>query len=153
MTDWLITFHAEQPTLVDGEPWAFWVPPSRDRATGAVRRRGDGRPYTPAMSDGDVAYIYVSSTARIVAELIIEGVHWDENDELFIVDSTVGVLSFDGPGLADVGIAKAVQGGRQRISAVQRDTAAEALRATSGLMRRMEAAAAQTVARWHVPAR
>lgn len=148
-TDWLVTLNDEQPSMTEGLPWRFWWTTQRDRATGEVRRRADGKPYTPMWLPGDDVFVRYAGSDRVIAWLILDGEpEWIAEEEWFETDSTVHVLDPDGPTLADIGIARAVQGGRQRLNADQR-TAAVAALADSAAYRfgqAVEAAARRAVA-------
>lgn len=125
---YLFTINEKQPSLTEGLPWRFSTPPQRERATGEVRRRGDDEPYTPAWGAGDDVFINYAGFERVVAWLILDSSpKWDDENERWEINSTVHVLDPDGPTLADIGVAKALQGGRQRLSADQRAAAVAAL--------------------------
>lgn len=147
-TPWLLTVREEQPSLFEGPQWAFWTLPPRDRTTRAVRRRGAGGPFTPALSAGDEVFVHELPTGRIVAQLSVHGLRWDNADELFKVDSTVEVADVGGPTLADIGVARAVQGGRQRLTTQQRDAAVEGLMRARSFTQQVEAAAMKAVEKW-----
>ncbi len=127
-TGWLVTLNEEQPTLIEGMPWPFTWTTQRDRATGEVRRRGDGQPYTPAWRIGEDVFINYAGAERIVAWLILEELpQWNDEEQQFEMQSTVHVIDVDGTPLADVGVSGPVQGGRQRLTAEQRAAAIAAL--------------------------
>ena len=149
-TSHLLKVHEEQPSLAEGLEWPFWILPQRDKATGAVRRRRDDDPYTPALSDGDEVFVYHIETGRIIAQLSIHDLRWDNADELFYVESTVDIADLEGPTLADIGVEKATQGARQRLTTQQRDAAVAVLENSplGQFARDVEAAAMKSIERW-----
>lgn len=157
----LVTFHQKQDNLQEGLPWRFWTDPQRETAVSynaagepyhRVRRRKDGQPYTPQWQAGEAVLIYHPQSGRIVASLTLDGpAVWNADDELFWTDSVVEFCApDDGPTLADIGVAKPVQGGRQRLTPSQHGAAVKALRDSPSrrFSQKLHADAAQAVARW-----
>jgi hypothetical protein len=137
MSAWLFTIVEEQDSLQTGRPWRFWTDPQRESAVSynaagepyhRVRRRRDGEPYTPQWGAGEDVFIYHPASGRVVARLTLDGpAEWNEDDELFYIDSTVEDHNPEGPTLADIGVDVAVQGGRQRLTASQHGAAVNGL--------------------------
>ena len=158
---WIVTMLQEQDTLDEGMPWEFWTEPQRKTAVSytaagepyhPVRRRGDNEPYTPKWQAGEDVFIYHPVSERVVAWLKLDGpAVWRQDEELFYTDSTVEVYNpYDGPTLADIGVARVVQGGRQRLTPSQHGAAVKGLRDSPGrrFTQRVEAAAARAMAKW-----
>jgi hypothetical protein len=121
---WLFTIQKEQDPLVEGERFELWTDAPRKKATGDVRRRSDGDPYTPWWEQGEDVSVYQPVKGRCVARLRLDGGPvWNAADELFYADSTVFAARDDGPTLADLGVEQAVEGGRQRLTLSQARTA------------------------------
>jgi hypothetical protein len=161
MSATLVTFEQEQDSLQEGLPWRFWTEPQRETAVSynaagepyhRVRRRKDGEPYTPRWQAGEAVFIYHPQSGRIVAWLTLDGpAVWNAEDELFWTDSTVEVHApDDGPTLAAIGVAGAVQGGRQRLTPSQHGAVVKALRGSPSrkFSQTVEASAARAIARW-----
>lgn len=128
MTAWLLTIEQEQVYEVGGT-FELWTDPQRDSRTNDVRRRADGHPFTPAWDAPDGVVVYHPESERCVAILTVNGPpRWNEEKELFFIDTTVdGVDLADGPTLADIGVPKALQGGRHRLTPSQYAAARERL--------------------------
>lgn len=161
MRAWLYTVLEEQDSLQEGQPWRFWTAPQRATAVSyddaglprrQVRRRGDGKPYTPRWQAGESMLIYHPDGERVIALLTLDSAaKWDEADQLFWTESTVELYApDDGPALADIGVDQAVQGGRQRLTPAQHGAAVKALRGSLSrkFSQTVEAAAARAIARW-----
>lgn len=129
-TGWLYTIKDEQDEVEAGEPWRMWTEPQHLVATGEIRRRlSDGAPYTPQWGTDDVVVIYHPDSKRCVMLLTLDGpTDWDETDELFWTDSIVEGFNRNGPMLRDIGVEKALQGGRHRLTPDQRDAAIKRMR-------------------------
>lgn len=148
---WLLTIKEPQDSLVDATTWRFWTEPQRDRLTGAVRRRGDEKPFTPQWGPGEDVFIYSPDAGRVIAWLTLKDApEFDEADELFYITASVEIYDPGGPTLAEIGVQLAVQGGRQRLTPAQHGAAVRALRQAPGqrVARVMEAAAARSVRNW-----
>lgn len=88
-TNWLVTLNEEQPTMIEGLSWRFWWTTQRDRATGEVRRRGDGKPYTPMWLPGDDVFVRYAGAESVIAWLILDGkAEWIAEKQWFETDST-----------------------------------------------------------------
>jgi hypothetical protein len=141
MTAWMLTVLQKQDSLQDGIAWPFSTDPQRETAVSyndagepyrRVRRRADRAPYMPRWQAGEPVFIYHPESERVVAWLTLNGpAKWNSDEELFYTDSTVEVYApEDGPTLADIGVAEAVQGGRQRLTPSQHGAAVKALRSS-----------------------
>ena len=120
MAAWLFTIQKEQDPFLAGESFELWTEPPRTKATGDIRRRSDGDPYTPCWRQGEDVFVYQPVNGRCVARLRLDGSPlWNGADELFYTDSTVAAARQDGPSLADLGVEQAVEGGRQRLTSEQ----------------------------------
>lgn len=117
MTAWLFTIERELDYVPVGQAFDVWTEPPRLVATGEIRRRGDGNPYTPTWLAGEEVVVFHPGTGRCVALLELEGpAEWDEAKKLFFTETVITALSRSGPTLADIGVARASQGGRERLS-------------------------------------
>lgn len=157
----LYTVLEEQDSLQEGQPWRFWTEPQRVTAVSyddagmpsrRVRRRGDGQPYTPQWQAGESLLIYHPNAERVIALLALDSpATWNEAQQLFWTESTVELYTpDDGPTLADIGVDRAVQGGRQRLTPAQHGAAVKALRESPSrkFSRTVEADAARAIAKW-----
>jgi len=123
-TSWLFTIEDEDQPIVVGADFSVWTTPPRTAATGLVRRRRDGLPYHPRWQSGDAVFVFHPGLARCVAELIVEEqAEWAAEEQLLWTPTRVAALDLDGPTLADIGVERALQGGRHRLTAEQRDAA------------------------------
>src|SRR5262249_52939808 len=103
--------------------------PPRMRRTGAIRRRSDGDPYTPAWDIADKVVVFHPDSGRCWAILRMSGsAKWSEKEELFWTDTEVIALKHPGPTLWEIGLDVAIQGGRHRISQTQPQAAERLLR-------------------------
>ena len=119
MLGWLFTIEDRQgdPALRPGEGFEVWTDPPRLSATGAIRRRADGDPYTPAWDQGDRVVVFHPDSDRCWALLTIDGpAVWNKNKERFFTEMTFDAVDRHGPRLKDIGVDKALQGGRHRLT-------------------------------------
>ena len=119
---WLFTVEAWQSPAQPGEAWELWTEPPVDHRTGAVRRRvSDGQPYTPAWKPEDGIVMFHPASDRCVALLEVTSLpRWDSTAELFYLDTRVEAWNeHAGPTLAAIGVEKALQGGRHRLTMAQ----------------------------------
>lgn len=118
---WLFTVEEWQTPASAGDQWTLWTEPPLDSATGLWRRRRDGNPYTPAWGTGDVIVMYHPESQRCVALLdVVSEPDWRGGEELFWLDTRVRVWNErNGPKLADIGVERALQGGRHRLTPAQ----------------------------------
>jgi hypothetical protein len=160
MTAWLYTVLEEQDGLQEGQPWPFWTAPQRVTAVSyddagvqyrQVRRRGDGKPYTPQWQAGESMLIYHPNGERVIALLTLDSpAEWNEAEQRFWTKSTVELYApDDGPTLADIDVDQAVQGGRQRLTPAQHGAAVKALRGSLSrkFNRIVDTAAARAIAK------
>ena len=133
MQGWLFTIEEWQKRAAVGDDWGLWTEPPLDQASGGIRRRSDGEPYTPAWKPDDCIVVYHPQSGRCVALLeVTSHPNWSEPDELFYLDTRVIVWDeTGGPTLAEIGVVKALQGGRHRLNDTQLRNAQQAL-ASSG---------------------
>lgn len=116
MTAWLFTIKDELDDLERDRDWEFWTTARRDRATGAILRRLDGEPFTPQWRAGEDVVVYHPASKRCVALFTLDGpARWDAELEEFLTATTPTNFTRSGPTLADIGVKRAVQGGRQRL--------------------------------------
>lgn len=128
MSAWLFTIEEELTRLRTGARFSLWTEPPRDATTDDVRRRADGDPYTPAWTSGDEIVVYQPHSGRCVAVLAVDGPpSWNAAEEVFELDTTVLGWRADGPSLAEIGVAKALQGGRHRLTPSQHGAARKRL--------------------------
>lgn len=127
MDSWLFATEQDLGPLTPGEdPEIFSMPP-RDRSTGSVLRRADGKPYMPRWRAGEDIAVYHSVSERVVALLTATSApRWESTDEVIAIDAVVRAYDPDGPTLADLGVRRAVQGGRQRLTLEQHERARSA---------------------------
>jgi hypothetical protein len=119
MVGWLFTIEERQraPKLGPGVEFEAWTEAPRLTSNGQIRRRSDGNPYTPAWDRGDRAIVFHPDTERCWAVLRVDGhAVWDERRELFFTLTTIEAVDPTGPRLADIGVEKALQGGRHRLT-------------------------------------
>lgn len=118
---WLFTVLDEQDDAAPGDRWELWTDAPINEATNEVRRRSDGEPYTPAWGPGDGVVMYHPSLERCVAVLIVVGEpRFKKRRRQFdLVTRVVFWDSDTGPRLPDIGIEKALQGGRHRLTSAQ----------------------------------
>ena len=120
MQAWLFTIVEDLPVLEAESAFEIWSEPPYDVSSGEVRRRSDGQPYTPAWRVGDEITVYQPGSQRCVATLRVDSEpEWVDEDDVFTLATTVVAFRANGPTLADVGVLKAVQGGRQRLTRQQ----------------------------------
>ena len=124
LTTWLHTTERRRKLRVGGRSHVSTEPP-RDRATGAFRRRKDGEPYMPAWRWGDeIVSYHPASGRRYVLEKLTGGPVWDDAEQVWKGITTV--LAYNpagGPTPKDMLIKRVVQGGRQRLTPLQRNAA------------------------------
>ena len=131
MAAWLFTIEQELEGLEVGDPFNVWTDPPRLTATGEVRRRSDGDPFTPAWRVGEGVVVYHPASERCVALLTVDGPpEWNEDEELFFTDTVIQAFDPLGPTLADIGVPMALQGGRHRLTPSQHGAASKRLRKT-----------------------
>jgi hypothetical protein len=118
---WLFTVDEPQTPVAPGKRWELWTEPPMDHATGDWRRRNDGDPFAPAWGPGDVIVTYHPDSGRCVALLdVVTDPDWRDAEGLFWLETRVRAWDDQtGPTLADIGVAKALQGGRHRLSDTQ----------------------------------
>lgn len=127
---WLFTIEGDQDSALKvGDGFDVWTEPPRLRRTGAIRRRNDGDPYTPAWDIADKVVVFHPGSGRCWAILRVSGpAEWREKEEVFWTDTEIIALKRPGPTLSQIGINVALQGGRHRISVAQRQAAERLLR-------------------------
>ncbi len=124
MAAWLFTIQKEQESFATGESFVLWTDAPRLKATGEVRRRSDGEPYTPRWEPSEDVFVYQPVKGCCVARLRLdECPKWNEKRAQFDVGSTVVAARDDGPTLAELGVEQAVEGGRQRLTPQQAQAA------------------------------
>jgi hypothetical protein len=124
----LFTIDQHPDSLTPGDSWSIWTEPPRLTRTGQLRRRSDGDPYTPAWRAGEEVICYYPTTGRCQAALEIAGPpEFRADEELWWTETTVVAFAERGPMLGEIGVAHAVQGGRQRLTPGQHGAARKRL--------------------------
>jgi hypothetical protein len=92
---------------LDGRPFR---PGDRD----VPQAQSDGGPYTPAWGPGDDIVMFYPESGRCFGLLdIVSEPDWQPSAEQFFLTTCVRAWNNDtGPTLADIGVLKALQGGR-----------------------------------------
>lgn len=101
-----------------GRDFLLWSLPPRDRRTGGIRQRKDGNPYTPVWDRGDRILLHIAQTDLCPAVLQILGpAKYDARRRKFYTETRITAVE-DPPTLrpCDIGIHKAIQGGRHRLT-------------------------------------
>ncbi len=128
MPAWLFTVDEPVGRLNVGQSWRLWTKPPLNASTGGIRRRADGEPYTPAWTAGEEIIIYEAREDRCVAAACLDsGADWNERKRRFYTETTILAYNPNGPRLRDIGLKKALQGGRHRLTAAQHGAARKRL--------------------------